>query len=362
MSNITLTETQQNAVIEEWNNRQDSPPSLLELIRIAYTDQPHLDGRSKEGKAVKAFMATRDIKPLASHQYQPKKTELSEEHKEFINNNFGMMSSVEIARILFKNNELTNLSAESRAVDEYIKTLNPAAAFQPNSEIPEEDYKPPKTMHAAIIRVNHYVLDGVDKNKLTPRNKKDLNSLVGYLHTYRFLHHMNCYENQTDRELYESSFVRYTWDKSDLTQEEVDQYIVLSGEVVIASNIQRRVERLQQHLDASAEDTEGRRIAMALVESISTAQTEYNQCVNRQQKLLESLKEKRSDRLKKQISDNASILNLVELWKEEESRKKMIQLAEMRKEVVKGEIKNLGTMDEVKARILGISEDEVLNG
>ena len=78
--------------------------------------------------------------------------------------------------------------------------------------------------------------------------------------------------------------------------------------------------------------------------------------------MLESLKEKRSDRLKKQIADNASILNLVEMWKEEESRKKMIQLAEMRKEAVKDEITKLGTMDEVKARIMGISEDEVLNG
>ena len=362
MNKIELTEQQKQAVLDEWNNREDNPPSLLELIRITYPDQPHLDGRSKEGKAVKAFLATREIKPLASHQYQPKKMELTKAHEEFINNNFGMMSSVEMARIVFGNDELTNLNQESRAVDEYVKTLNPAAAFQPQSEIPQEDYKPPKTMHAAITKVNHYVLDGIDKNKLTPRNKKDVNSLIGYLHTYRFLHHMNTYENHTDRELYESSFVRYTWDKNDLTQEEVDQYIVLSGEVVIASNIQRRVERLQQHLDASAEDTEGRRIAMALVESISTAQTEYNQCVNRQQKLLESLKEKRSDRLKKQISNNASILNLVEMWKEEESRKKMIQLAEMRKEIVKDEIKNLGTMDEVKARILGISEDEVLNG
>jgi hypothetical protein len=359
---IELTESQQQSVLAAWDKEPDAPPSLLQLIRIAYPDQPHLDGRSKEGKTVKAFLITRDINPLASHQYQPKKTSLTKEHEEFINNNFGMMSSVEMARVLFKNNELTNLSAESRAVDEYVKTLNPAAAFQPNSEIPEEDYKPPKTMPAAINKINHYVLDGIDKSKLTPRNKKDINSLIGYLHTYRFLHQINTYENQTVRELFESSFVRYTWDKNDLTQEEVDQYIVLSGEVVIASNIQRRVERLQQHLDESAEDTEGRRIAMSLVESISTAQTEYNQCVNRQQKLLESLKEKRSDRLKKQIQDNASILNLVEMWKDEESRKKMIQLAEMRKEIVKEEIKNLGTMEEMKARVMGISEDEVLNG
>jgi hypothetical protein len=100
---------------------------------------------------------------------------------------------------------------------------------------------------------------------------------------------------------------------------------------------------------------------MALVESISTAQTEYNQCVNRQQKLLESLKEKRSDRLKKQIKDNASILNLVEMWKEEETRKKMIELAEARKRIVKSEIDNLASMDDFKARILGISEEEILN-
>jgi hypothetical protein len=50
------------------------------------------------------------------------------------------------------------------------------------------------------------------------------------------------------------------------------------------------------------------------------------------------------------------------MWKEEESRKKLIDLAEIRKKDLKKEIKNLSTMDEVKARILGLSEDEVLNG
>jgi allophanate hydrolase subunit 1 len=142
----------------------------------------------------------------------------------------------------------------------------------------------------------------------------------------------------------------------------VDQYIVLAGEVVIASNIQRRVEHLQNLLDDAAADTEGRRIAMSLVEAISTAQTEYNQCVNRQQKLLESLKQKRSDKLKSQIKENASIINLVQLWKEEESRKKLIKLAELRKKSVNNEVEKLSSMEEVKATILGLSKDEVSNG
>ena len=183
-----------------------------------------------------------------------------------------------------------------------------------------------------------------------------------YMNTYRFSHQMGTYASLTDRELFESSFIRYTNDKNDLTQEEVDQYIVLCIEVVIASNIQTRVERLQNMLDDTADDTEGRRISMGLVEAISSRQSEYNQCVNRQQKLLESLKEKRSARLSKQIKENASILNLVQLWKDEESREKLIKLAELRKSVLKEEVENLSSMDEVKSRILGLSEEEVLNG
>ena len=186
--------------------------------------------------------------------------------------------------------------------------------------------------------------------------------MIRYLNTYRFIHQANTYEDEEGRTLFESSFVRYTYDKGDLSQEEVDQYIVLASEVVIASNIQRRVEHLQRLLDEVAQNTEGRRISMALVEAIGKAQNEYHQSVGRQNKLLSDLKEKRSDRLKNQIKENASILNLVQMWKEEESRKQLIELAELRKKLVKDEIHNLASMDEVKARIMGISEDEVLNG
>ena len=50
------------------------------------------------------------------------------------------------------------------------------------------------------------------------------------------------------------------------------------------------------------------------------------------------------------------------MWKDEESRQKMIMLAERKKEALKEEVGRLQTIDEMKARILGIDEDEVLNG
>ena len=205
-------------------------------------------------------------------------------------------------------------------------------------------------------------MDGINKEKITANQKKDINSLIGYLNTFRFCYQINSYDANVSRDLFESSFIRYTYDKNDLTQEEVDQYILLSAEVVIASTIQRRVEHLQQLLDNTANDTDGARISMSLVEAINTAQNEYNQCVNRQQKLLGDLKQKRSDRLSKRISSNASILNLVEAWKDEESRKQMIELANMQKENLEGEVEKLADMDELKCRILGLSKDEALNG
>ncbi len=363
MNDIKLTDEQKEKILEEWNSRPDNPPSLLELIRVAYPDS-EFDGRSKQGRTVKEFLATRKLKARAAHEYQHKsKIELTSEHEEFIRNNAALMTANEIARVIFANPELMPLSQETRTVIDYIGTLENITPFEtPEGREIVEEYVPPKTQHAAILKVNKYVLDGIDKNKITSKDKSSVSALIRYLHTYRFLHQINTYDHEGNRELFESSFVRYTCDKPDLTQEEVDQYIVLSQEVVIASSIQTRVSRLSGLLDGVAEDTEGRRISMSLVDAINTAQTEYNQCVNRQQKLLESLKEKRSDRLKKQIKENASILNLVQLWKEEDNRKKLVKLAELRKKTVKDEIEKLSTIDEVKARIMGITEGEVSDG
>ena len=50
------------------------------------------------------------------------------------------------------------------------------------------------------------------------------------------------------------------------------------------------------------------------------------------------------------------------MWKEEDSRKKLLEMAEARKKTLKKEVGKLATLDDVKARIMGITEDEVLDG
>jgi len=363
-----LTEDHKRKALDEWNSRPEDPPSQQEIIDSTGYKNPDgtiPDGRSKFGRQMKTFMASRKCKPKGAHEHRIKgPVDLTKENREYLNSNRALMTGFEMAKILF-GNLITPLSRETLTVNEYLASQGQGertvrAAQREGQRV---EYRAPKSLDKILQRYNKYFhLHPLNKDSMLSREKKNLEVLMKYMNTYRFSHQMGTYGSLTDRELFESSFIRYTNDKNDLTQEEVDQYIVLCIEVVIASNIQIRVERLQNMLDDTADDTEGRRISMGLVEAISSRQSEYNQCVNRQQKLLESLKEKRSARLSKQIKENASILNLVQLWKDEESRKKLIKLAELRKSVLKEEVENLSSMDEVKSRILGLSEEEVLNG
>lgn len=370
MKLIDFTEEQKNLIVNEWNSRKNNPPSLKELIQLVFPDNPNVDGRGIEGKSIQAFLATKNLKAHGRHIYVAKeKIILNEEQKEFVRNNKDSMTPVEMARVLFSNNLLTNLNQETRSVIQYFQEINPPK--QENEENLDKDpdesldgiiYKPVKSLDKLIHRVNRYIFEAnFKKDSLSGRSKKNLESLLKYLNTYRFNHQINTYENKEDKILFESSFVRYTYDKDDLTEEEVDQYILLCTEVVISSSIQRRSERLQRLLD-DASDNQDPRISMGLVEAINTAQTEYNSCVSRQQKILGDLKQKRSDRIGTQLKQNASIINLVQLWKEEESRQKMIRLAQMKKKTLAEDVQKMSSMDEIKCRILGISEEEILNG
>jgi hypothetical protein len=362
MNEIDLSQEQKDLIIKTWNDRKDNPPSLQELTQIVFPDIPNIDGRSKYGKAVKNFLASRELKVKTKSEYTPKdRIDFTQEQKDYITNNASSMSAVDLARDLFNNYGLNNLSIEARSIQEYLDSL--PKQIQSNTSDREDDqgdYKPPKNLERALVRVNKYVLNGMDKDKLTAKQKKDLTSLISYLHTYRFLHQIGTYVTSQDRELFESSFIRYAYDKSDLTQEEVDQYIILATEVVISSNIQRTIQTLQEQIDI--EMSSGNRIPMPLIEAVTSARTEYNQCVTRQQKLLNDLKVKRSERLSNLVKENASILNLVQMWKDEDTRKEMIKMADMRREILKGEVGRLSSMDDVKARIFGLTEEEVLDG
>lgn len=364
---VELTDAQKLLVLNEWNNRASNPPSIPELIKLCWPakEGKELDARNFSGKAIREYLASRQIRVKKAGEYTPMPPlELTPEQKEYISNNCSTMKGTELAEAIFNIKGQTNLSRETKVVLEYLRTIDKRVKLYQNiDDIPEGGYSPPKSLSRVLTRINKYC-EGVAELKeetLKDRQKKDCYNLIGFLHNYRFVHQISTYDKEQDRELMESTFINYVWDKPDLTAEEVDQYVVLATEKVIASSILQQIEKLRKMLDVVT-DGEDAKVSMSLVELISSSRTEYNQCIIRQEKLLNALKGTRANRLGNKIKENATILNLVNEWKSEESRLEIVELAEKRRESTKEEIGRLSSMDKLKAYIVGLDESEALNG
>jgi hypothetical protein len=366
---MELDQQQQNRVKEILQKNPDA--TLTEITAYAYENET-VDSRSKEGRALKQFLLDNNIEYKNRSVFQRDRVSLTTEHEEFIKNNYKNQHYLDMAKILFKNNNLTHLSLESREVNKLVekiqksdptylemKTYTPAENQTPG---PMGEYFPPRRLDQTLYRINKYLNIGWEQGKLKATQLKQVETLQRYMNTFSFCYQINTYKREDDRKLFEDAFIRYTYDKDDLTQEELDQFITLCTETVTASSILQQVEDLRQLLRTASEEDEGRNIKMSLNEAISSLQTEYNQCRTRQNKLYKSLVDDRSKKMQDRKQENASILNLVQAWKDEERRKSIIILAEAQKQNLEEEAQRLSSMDELKAVIRGIDIDEMVNG
>ena len=349
--------------------------TLTEITSYAYNDEK-IDSRSKEGRLVKQFLLDNKIEYKNKSVTQRERVVLTEEQKEFIKNNYKGQNYVDLAKTLFQNDRLTHVTLECREVNNYIQELQkndpdaPKDLLDNTVYVPSErgadstsgTYFPPRRTDQTVFRINKYLNIGWSADTLKASQGKMVDMLQRYLNTFSFCYQINTYKTNNDRQLFEDSFIRYTYDKPDLSQEELDQFIVLCTEVVTAATILQQVEDLRDMLRNSTSDGEGRNIKMQLNEAISNLQTEYNQCRARQQKLYKSLVDDRSKRIAQRQDENATILNLVQAWKDEERRRGILVLAEAQKKNLHEEARRLSSMDELKAIIRGINTDEMVNG
>ena len=71
---MELTDQQKNKLLENFN----STPNLTELTRLVFEDET-LDGRTKEGRAVRDFLASRSLDYETTAWEKVKEVDLSEE-------------------------------------------------------------------------------------------------------------------------------------------------------------------------------------------------------------------------------------------------------------------------------------------
>ena len=349
---MELTEEQRQFLREN----ASKVPNLIDLTKQCFKDNS-LDGRSKEGRAVRKFLVENSIDFRTTSRPPAEIIEFTDEQCEFIIQQAETgLSSLEIAKIVFPSRNVKPLSAEQRAVLAKIREVNPDI-------LPSQDsgalnsYLSPKSPSRIIKKINDATGLGLEESRLNRQKQVCVEKLGVNLSNSRFLKIINNYLNEEDRVLFEHEFIRLTWDKPDLTADEINLYLNVCKEVINLEVISAHLNKLNNMFDEADEQQE---MSIRLAEIIKAKSSEYHQCETRIENLTKKLQGDRGERMKKLQKENASFLSIVQLFQEEEERKTILKIAEMQKEAVKKEAERLEGMAEWKARVLGISQDDVI--
>lgn len=353
MNNLELTEGQKRQIQEEFSKN----PDLRHITQTVF-ENDSLDGRSKEGRAVRAFLINKNLEFNTTAPQRVEEIELALEQREFLmsDNIERGMNALEATRLAFRDREIQPLSQQHRLVMEFLRSYRPEIVDD-NDMITNDKWSPPKSLSRAIKKVNDWAGQTFDEISIQTKQKKMCEKLLFYLKSPRFVHFINQYSTIADRDLFESEFVRTVWDKPDLTNDELNLYITVCTNYVRQKHIQQRIDRLNNMLN----DTDNERdITLRLTELIKATSEELNQCEKRIESLTKDLNGSRQARLKARGEQNGSIAALVEAFQEKEERDRMIMMAEMQNKLIEEEADRLESMDDYKARILGISKKEML--
>jgi len=331
-------------------------PDLIDLTKKCFGDES-LDGRSKEGRAVRKFLVENSIKFKTTSRIPAEVINLTKEQGEFILQQAEEgLSSLEIAKIVFPSRNVKPLSSEQRVVLEKIREVNPDI-------LPSQDsgalnsYISPKSPSRIIKKINDATGLVLNEQKLNRQKQICIDRLKINLSNSRFLKIINNFLNEEDRVLFEHEFVRLTWDKPDLTADELNLYLNVCKEVINLEVISAHLNKLNSMFDEADEQQE---MSIRLAEIIKTKSSEYHQCETRIENLTKKLQGDRGERMKKMHKENASFLAIVQLFQEQEERETMVRIAEMQKESIKKEAERLEGMAEWKARVLGISQEDAI--
>lgn len=333
-----------------------STPNLSELTRKLFENET-LDGRTKEGRAVRAFLAEENLQYETSAWEKVEDIDLTEQQIDFVKAQAeNGLSAFQIAEILFPDRSIKRFCKEHVAILDFLREYEPSFVHESETAV-NRTYNPPKLFSTALKKVNQFCLTEYEEEKLNHEQIECIKGLVKSLSAPRFIQVISNYTSMKDRELFEAEFVRATWDKPDLTSDEINLYINVCVDYINLKNISSHIEKLNVMFN-EVEDQQD--MTVRLAEVLKSKTDEYDKCEKRMESLIKKLNGDRAERLKNRQKENATIISLVRNFQMQEERERMIELAEMQKKLVEEEADRLDNMDSWKARILGISKQDAI--
>lgn len=344
---IKLNEAQKAQALELLG--KDFP--IPEITKKVF-ENDNLDGRSKEGRAIIKFLAQNGLKAKTTARKPAASIELDGSQIEFIKElQEDGHNTAQIAAIIFKK-DIKKLSAEWRAVNEVLKSNKGGEDVSDGSK-----YVPPQAVSRLIKKINDSTGSALEEDKLNRQERVCIDRLRVNLSNSRLCAIINNYVKDTDKILFEQEFIRLTWDKPDLTADEVNLYMNVAKEIINLELITGHLQKLNDMFETADDQDE---MTVRLAEIIKAKSAEYHQCETRIENLTKKLQGDRGARLANKHKENASFLSIVQSFQEEEERQNMVRIAEMQKMTIREEAKRLEGMAAWKARILGIGIEDVV--
>ena len=331
-------------------------PDLNTITRKFFNDE-NLDGRTKQGIAIRSLLASNKIQYKTSKYEKVGELPLTTEQEQFIEDQAGNgISALRIAELLYPDRPISAMGLEHRTVGGHIRNSDCE-----NNAVSDDamfvKYQTPRSIERVINRINEATGEKINKERFSRHHKICAEKLSINLINSRFQKIINCYTSQEDRNIFEQEFIRMTWDKPDLTADEVNLYMNVCKEIINLETISRHLDKLNKMFEETQEQNE---MSIRLAEIIKAKSGEYHQCEGRVESLIKKLQGDRRERISSRQRENASVLSIVQLFQDEEERGNMIKIAEMQKLLVTEEGKKMESMVEWKARILGISLDDAV--
>jgi hypothetical protein len=174
---------------------------------------------------------------------------------------------------------------------------------------------------------------------------------------------MNAILKKEERQLCESSFMKWTIDKPDLHPEDLDLYINL---VLSMLDTRRMRQELGVMIEIKDDELETSRasgkanVSGNIIDALNELRKEISQREVKQEQTINRLTGERKERLKNGAGTNYNITNIIEIFREKDKRDKILKLAEERKKKLGEEVDKLSSMDAIKFEAFGFNKSEII--
>ncbi len=140
-----LTEEQKQFIRENFK----SNPNLLDLTRLVFNNE-NIDGRSKEGRAVREFLSKENLDYKTTLREKVPDIELNDQQVEFIKAQAqNGLSAFQISEILFPDLNIKRFCKEHMTIVEFLREYEPAFVHETETAI-NKTYNPPKVFSTGL--------------------------------------------------------------------------------------------------------------------------------------------------------------------------------------------------------------------